>query len=506
MRKIAVPDEGAESLFGNLDENLKHLEGLFTVRIRTSGQELIVEGDTADVARAERVLEQLTSLMRGGYRLARGDVKTAGQLVAQDESVELADYFLRGAPRTSGRRQVLPKSVNQRRYLDAIERNDIVFGIGPAGTGKTYLAMAQAVSFLLAKKVNRIILARPAVEAGEKLGFLPGDLQEKVNPYLRPLYDALYDMLDVERAERLIERGTVEVAPIAFMRGRTLNDAFVILDEAQNTTQEQMKMFLTRLGFGSKAVITGDITQIDLPMGRTSGLVEAVKVVGNIEGIEFIWFDEKDVVRHQLVQQIVKAYESVRWIPTVSACRRRASGALASAAKAAAKARRSRSRTAAAARSATAVWPDGSPRSFLLRGAVAVALVTDRHIQKLNDQYRGKAIPTDVLSFAMDATGDHRGSSRNPRTANREPRLLGDIVIATGTAKRQAREFRHSYGTELRVLALHGLLHLLGYDHDDPDDRGRMARAEARLRRKGGLHKGLISRNRPPYRRRRAMR
>ena len=261
------------------------------------------------MARAERVLEQLSALMRGGYKLGKGDVKTAAQLVAQDDGVELADYFLRGAPRTSGRRQVLPKSVNQRRYLDAIEANDIVFGIGPAGTGKTYLAMAQAVSYLLAKKVNRIILARPAVEAGEKLGFLPGDLQEKVNPYLRPLYDALYDMLDVERAERLIERGTVEVAPIAFMRGRTLNDAFVILDEAQNTTSEQMKMFLTRLGFGSKAVITGDITQIDLPTGRTSGLVEAMKVVGNIEGIAFIRFDDKDVVRHQLVQQIVKVYD-----------------------------------------------------------------------------------------------------------------------------------------------------------------------------------------------------
>ena len=310
MRKIPVPVEGAESLFGNYDENLKHLEGLFNVRIRTSGEELIVEGDAPDALRAERVLDQLAGLMRGGYRLAKGDVKTAAQLVAQDENVELADYFLRGAPRTSGKRQVLPKSVNQRRYLDAIENHDIVFGIGPAGTGKTYLAMAQAVSFLLAKKVTRIILARPAVEAGEKLGFLPGDLQEKVNPYLRPLYDALYDMLDVERAERLIERGTVEVAPIAFMRGRTLNDAFVILDEAQNTTSEQMKMFLTRLGFGSKAVVTGDITQIDLPTGRASGLVEAMKIVRNIDGIAFIHFDDKDVVRHKLVQMIVKAYDA----------------------------------------------------------------------------------------------------------------------------------------------------------------------------------------------------
>ena len=311
MRKIQIPDEGAESLFGTYDENLKQLESQFGVRIRTSGKELIVEGEPADVARAEKVLDQLSSLMRGGYRLGKGDVRTAASLVAQDENVELSEYFLRSATKTAGgKRQVTPKTVNQKRYLDAIEAHDIVFGIGPAGTGKTYLAMAQAVSFLLAKRVSRIILARPAVEAGEKLGFLPGDLQEKVNPYLRPLYDALYDMIEIERAERLLERGTIEVAPIAFMRGRTLNDAFVILDEAQNTTSEQMKMFLTRLGFGSKAVITGDVTQIDLPTGRTSGLMEAMKVVGNVEGIAFVHFDDKDVVRHALVQQIVKAYEA----------------------------------------------------------------------------------------------------------------------------------------------------------------------------------------------------
>jgi len=310
MRKIAVPDEAAESLFGTYDENLKHLEGLFNVRIRSNGHELIVEGEGPEVARAEKVVDQLSSLIRGGYKLAKGDVKTAAQLVAQDESVDLADYFVRGAARTTGKRQVMPKSVNQRRYLDAIDQHDIVFGVGPAGTGKTYLAMAQAVAFLIAKRVSRIILARPAVEAGEKLGFLPGDLQEKVNPYLRPLYDALYDMMEIERADRMLERGTIEVAPIAFMRGRTLNDAFVILDEAQNTTSEQMKMFLTRLGYGSKAVITGDVTQIDLPTARQSGLVEALKVVGNVEGISFIYFDEKDVVRHPLVQQIVKAYEA----------------------------------------------------------------------------------------------------------------------------------------------------------------------------------------------------
>jgi phosphate starvation-inducible protein PhoH and related proteins len=232
-------------------------------------------------------------------------------LVATDATVDLREHFLKGGQlRQAGRRRIMAKSANQRRYLDAIEQHDIVFGVGPAGTGKTYLAMAQAVNYLLAKKVSRIILARPAVEAGEKLGFLPGDLQEKVNPYLRPLYDALYDMLEVEKAERMLERGIIEVAPIAFMRGRTLNDAFVILDEAQNTTTEQMKMFLTRLGFGSKAVVTGDITQIDLPAGRLSGLIDALNVVGQVEGIAFVRFDERDVVRHKLVQAIVKAYEA----------------------------------------------------------------------------------------------------------------------------------------------------------------------------------------------------
>src|ERR671912_456374 len=310
MKKIAVPEEGLASLFGTYDENLKQLESVFGVRIRTQGNELTVEGDPSGVARTERTLAQLAGLMADGYRLANGDVKTAAQLIAADQQVELRDYLGKGATKAAGRRQVAPKSLNQRRYLEAIDANDIVFGVGPAGTGKTYLAMAQAVAYLVAKKVSRIILARPAVEAGEKLGFLPGDLQEKVNPYLRPLYDALYDMLDVERVGRYLERGTIEIAPIAFMRGRTLNDSFVILDEAQNTTSEQMKMFLTRLGFGAKAVITGDITQIDLPTGRTSGLVEAMKVVGNIQGISIIRFDDRDVVRHHLVQMIVKAYDA----------------------------------------------------------------------------------------------------------------------------------------------------------------------------------------------------
>ncbi len=310
MRKISVPEDGVETLFGSYDENLRQLESTFGVRISTQGHDLLVDGAPADEARVERTVNKLTALMREGYRVANGDVKTAAQLVSENADVDLKDFLVKGPVRSAGKRQIAPKSVNQRRYMDAIDQHDIVFGIGPAGTGKTYLAMAQAVSFLLQKKVSRIILARPAVEAGEKLGFLPGDLQEKVNPYLRPLYDALYDMLEVERVERLLERGNVEIAPLAFMRGRTLNDSFVILDEAQNTTSEQMKMFLTRLGFGSKAVVTGDITQIDLPTGKASGLVEAMKIVSGVEGISFVHFDDRDVVRHKLVQQIVKAYEA----------------------------------------------------------------------------------------------------------------------------------------------------------------------------------------------------
>ena len=307
---MTVPEEGIETLFGSYDENLKHLESLFNVRIRTQGHDLIIEGESPNVDKVDRVVGQLSSLMRDGYKLSNADVKTASDLIAQDMSVDLRDHFLKGSLTSAGKRRVAAKTVNQRRYLDAIEQNDIVFGIGPAGTGKTYLAMAQAVAFLVAKKVSRIILARPAVEAGEKLGFLPGDLQEKVNPYLRPLYDALYDMLDVERVARYIERGTIEIAPIAFMRGRTLNDSFVILDEAQNTTSEQMKMFLTRLGFGSKAVVTGDATQIDLPAGKLSGMNEAREILREVEGIRFIEFSDRDVVRHPLVQEVVRAYET----------------------------------------------------------------------------------------------------------------------------------------------------------------------------------------------------
>ncbi|MYK86956.1 MAG: PhoH family protein, partial [Acidobacteria bacterium] len=264
-------------------------------------------------AKTSRVIGQVTGLLREGDRFSREDVRRASEMVSEDAQIDLRDFFLKAPLRASSTRHVTPKTLGQRRYLDAIERHDVVFGIGPAGTGKTYLAMAQAVAYLTSKRVSRIILARPAVEAGEKLGFLPGDVQEKVNPYLRPLYDALYDMLHSDKVGRLIDRGVIEIAPIAFMRGRTLNDAFVILDEAQNTTPSQMKMFLSLLGFVSKSVVNGDITQIDLPAGQTSGVVQALRVLHGVEGVSIVHFTDRDVVRHPLVQRIVKAYE--RYVP-----------------------------------------------------------------------------------------------------------------------------------------------------------------------------------------------
>jgi phosphate starvation-inducible protein PhoH and related proteins len=309
MKRITVPERGAETLFGTRDENLRFLEDNLKVRIKSAGGELLVEGEEQGEETVAQIFGQLGSLMKDGYSVSAGDVRLAAQLLTEDESVRLRDYLMKSAVR-GGKKVVVPRSLNQRAYLEQIQTHDMVFGIGPAGTGKTFLAVAQAVTALLGKSVERIVLARPAVEAGEKLGFLPGDLQEKVDPYLRPLYDSLYDLLDFEKVSRLMERNAIEVAPIAFMRGRTLNDAFVIIDEAQNTTTEQMKMVLTRIGFGSKVVITGDITQIDLPQGKTSGLVEAISVLTGVKGISFVYFDERDVVRHRLVQAVIKAYEA----------------------------------------------------------------------------------------------------------------------------------------------------------------------------------------------------
>ena len=310
MKKIELPPRGIETLFGVHDQNIKYLESLLDVRVDARGQDLTIDGDPKDVATVERILEDFTALFTEGKTFTDRELREAFAQIAEDRAYSLRDYFTKARFNPSGKKQVAPKSANQRRYIEAIQSNDIVFGIGPAGTGKSYLAVAMAVQALMQKQVSRIVLARPAVEAGERLGFLPGDLQEKVDPYLRPLYDALFDLIDAERVTKFLEKRIIEVAPLAFMRGRTLADAFIILDEAQNTTSEQMKMFLTRIGFGSKAVITGDVTQIDLPTGKRSGLVEAERVLSKVEGIEFVYFTDKDVVRHRLVQQIIKAYES----------------------------------------------------------------------------------------------------------------------------------------------------------------------------------------------------
>ncbi len=311
MRKALEITPNLEPLFGTRDENLRLMETMLHVHIDFESDGLIVEGPEESVSRVERIFADFEALRRAGVNLQNGELNGMLRLVTADPSITLRSLVDAGRQRSAGtKRTVQPRSLNQRRYVESIEQCDMVFGIGPAGTGKTYLAVAMAASALMAKKVSRIILVRPAVEAGEKLGFLPGSLQEKVDPYLRPLYDALYDLLEPEKVDKMLERNVIEIAPLAFMRGRTLNEAFIIMDEAQNTTSEQMKMFLTRLGNHSKAVITGDITQIDLPNPRRSGLVEAMGVLQGVEGIGFVHFEDGDVVRHQLVKRIIQAYDS----------------------------------------------------------------------------------------------------------------------------------------------------------------------------------------------------
>jgi phosphate starvation-inducible protein PhoH and related proteins len=309
MKKIEIAEKVLPSLAGTRDSHLKFLESHFQVEISARGREIAIKGDPAREALVADFILQLSDFLSQGYGISESDLAYAARVMEKEGSAQLGK-LLPGQIRPSARKAVSPRSPNQNRYLEAIRESDMVLGIGPAGTGKTYLAVAMALMFLKERKVERIILARPAVEAGEKLGFLPGDMAQKVEPYLRPLYDAIFDFHMKEEADLLVERGIIEIAPLAFMRGRTLNDSFIILDEAQNTTTEQMKMFLTRIGFNSKAVITGDITQIDLPSGRVSGLVEASQVVSKIPGIAIVHFDESDVVRHPLVQRIIVAYES----------------------------------------------------------------------------------------------------------------------------------------------------------------------------------------------------
>ncbi|MEK7238502.1 MAG: PhoH family protein, partial [Nitrospirota bacterium] len=308
-------DEGQDLslIYERLDKSLKILEEALGIEASIRGNKILINGDEKAVNTAERLIRELKSINTDKYIIKPEDIKFALRALKESDAAgtefSLKELFLNTIPVSSKNKFIVPRSETQKRYIDAIRKYDMVIGIGPAGTGKTYLAMAMAINALLKKQVSRIILARPAVEAGEKLGFLPGDLYEKVNPYLRPLYDALFDMMEAEKAYKLIERGVIEIAPLAFMRGRTLNDSFIILDEAQNTTSEQMKMYLTRLGFNSKTVITGDVTQIDLPTAKVSGLVEAEKILKDVEDVCFIYFSEKDVVRHRLVQQIIKAYE-----------------------------------------------------------------------------------------------------------------------------------------------------------------------------------------------------
>jgi len=300
----------AQSLFGIHDEYSKLIEDSLKIQLLLRDGVLTLSGSASAVDRARRVISNLTSLIEEGKALSTQDIRTALRLSEPEEKESFQQYFSEAIEVSPKKRPVRPKSLGQKRYIDAIRQYDMVLGIGPAGTGKTYLGMAMAVSSFLKKQISRIILTRPAVEAGERLGFLPGTLYEKINPYLRPLYDALYDMMESERVSRLLEMGTIEIAPLAFMRGRTLNDSFIILDEAQNTTSEQMKMFLTRLGFNSKAVITGDITQVDLPSGKVSGLIEVQSILKEVQGIKFVYLTEEDVIRHELVQRVIRAYES----------------------------------------------------------------------------------------------------------------------------------------------------------------------------------------------------
>ena len=312
VEKLFFADQNLlKNLCGEHDKNLKFIEKLEPVKVKAWGNSITVAGKNGNVRKISAMLRQLYAIMEKGWHIQSADIDYAHRILSEDITFELASIFLDTVLISSQKRVITPKSIAQRLYIEYMRNADMVFSIGPAGTGKTYLAMAMAVSYLMERKVQRIILARPAVEAGERLGFLPGDLAEKVNPYLRPLYDALYDMIDMERATAFIHKGLIEVAPLAFMRGRTLNDSFIILDEAQNTTSEQMKMFLTRLGFGSKAVITGDITQVDLPTEKVSGLIEAEKVLKRSAGIRFVHFSEIDVIRHPLVQDIIKAYANL---------------------------------------------------------------------------------------------------------------------------------------------------------------------------------------------------
>ena len=309
--ELTLDEQGLHTLFGNHDENLRMIEDMFGVRISSRGNQITVQGASDTAGPVEKLLDEMQQLIAQGYPLKKSDISTAVRVVRDKPGINIVEFFTDDSLQPAMKRAATPRNLAQKLYLQAIQDSDIVFAIGPAGTGKTFLAVAAAAAALAEKSIKRVILCRPAVEAGERLGFLPGDIAEKVNPYLRPLYDSLYDIIGFEKVEKMMERSVIEIAPLAFMRGRTLNDSFIILDEAQNTTPEQMKMFLTRLGFGSKCVVTGDVTQVDLPAGKKSGLREARLVLEGVEGIRFFDFTDRDVVRHPLVAKIVVAYERI---------------------------------------------------------------------------------------------------------------------------------------------------------------------------------------------------
>ena len=492
--------KGVESLFGTRDENIRLIESGLCVHTQLVDNSLEIEGEAGNVSRAESILEDYNTLMREGHVFNNGDLNSYLRVVAFDPEVSLRALVNSGKQRSFGKKMLAPKTVNQRRYLEAMERNDLVFGIGPAGTGKTYLAVAMAVSALLGKQVSRIILTRPAVEAGERLGFLPGTLQEKVDPYLRPLYDALYDMLDNERVEKLLERNVIEVAPIAFMRGRTLNDSFIILDEAQNTTCEQMKMVITRQGFNSKMVVNGDITQIDLPHRPPQ---RPDRRRGSAQGRG----------RHQL-RAVRRARRGAphagaahrQSLRAVQRDHRRGAAALPSSWRS--RKRRGLRRplrkpepphvltrrqyrhfpphaTRFPPPRAWSVSPAASQEE-VAKGRPFDCLITgDADLRRLNREFRGLDYPTDVLSFPAGQPGRLRAQRIWATSA---------ISLAPRRAPRP-RAFGHATEQEVEILMLHGLLHLLGFDHET--DGGRMARAEKRWRARLGLPAGLIERVRP---------
>ena len=465
------------NLFGSFDENIKLLEKEYGVSIVFRDTELKICGEPEAVISAKAAVEALLQLAVRGEQIGPQNVNYVISLVRDGQEDKIAQMGKDVICVTIRGRQVKAKTVGQQKYVDAIQKNIVTLGIGPAGTGKTYLAVACAVAAFREKTVNRIILTRPAVEAGEKLGFLPGDLQNKVDPYLRPLYDALFDMLGPEAYQRYLERGNIEVAPLAYMRGRTLDDAFIILDEAQNTTPEQMKMFLTRIGFGSRAVITGDVTQVDLPDGKRSGLKEAVQVVQGLQDIAVCTLDHKDVVRHELVSRIIKAYEKYDEQKQKNGPKTRKRGNIMSklkvellgeAAGGAAKLIR------LAAKAAFSAFDYG------FDGQVTVTVTDDEGIRAYNRDYRQVDRSTDVLSFPLNDF--YRGEPREPLEELLDPVTglvpLGDMILSLEHARAQAAEYGHGLARECAYLTVHSMLHLLGYDHVDEGEEKAAMRAK----------------------------